>query len=102
MTAENEALESQMIAERTAFEAQLADVQAQAAQAAVTPKDDSADIKALELQLQTRFQELSILQREILAVEKRANAQIRAVKNATSWRVTAPLRAIVLMFRRKK
>lgn len=102
MTAENEALESQMIAERTAFEAQLADVQAQAAQAAVTPKDDSADIKALELQLQTRFQELSILQREILAVEKRANAQIRAVKNSTSWRVTAPLRAIVLMFRRKK
>jgi hypothetical protein len=103
MTAENAALESQMTAEKKAFESQLADMEAQQAVLVEAPtKEDSADIKTLELQLQTRFQELSILQREILAVEKRANAQIKAVKNSTSWRITAPLRAITLMFRRKK
>jgi hypothetical protein len=102
MMAENTALKSQMVAERTALETQVVDLEIQVTQIEATPKEDSADIKTLERQLQTRFQELSILQREILAVEKRANAQVKAVKNTTSWRITAPLRAIVLTFRRKK
>lgn len=67
-----------------------------------TTAQDSEEKKALEFQLQTRFQELAILQREILAVEKRAQQQIRTIKKSTSWRITAPLRAVVLIFRRKK
>lgn len=86
LTAEQEAFEQQA---RDALERQLQD-------------QGGADKKALELQLKTRFQELAILQREILAVEKRANAQIKAIKNSTSWRLTAPLRKVILMFRRKK
>jgi len=99
---DSETLESQIGSERASFEAEIAALKEQVAQGGPTSKEDSADVKTLELQLKTRFQELAVLQREILAVEKRANAQIRAVKRSTSWRITAPLRAVVLMFRRKK
>lgn len=63
---------------------------------------DSAEIRKLEQQLKTRFQELAILQREIVAVEKRAEAQVKALKTSTSWRITAPLRRFVLMIRSKR
>lgn len=55
--------------------------------------------KAFEFQLQTRFHEIALLQQEIIAVEKRARRKVKAIKGSTSWRLTAPLRAVTRRIR---
>lgn len=55
--------------------------------------------KVFEFQLQTRFHEMALLQQEIVAVEKRARRKVKALKSSTSWRLTAPLRAVTRRIR---
>lgn len=101
-------LETQLTATTAALEALKEDHQAlvqahdHLQEKARTQPADSAEIRKLEQQLKTRFQELAILQREIVAVEKRAAAQVHALKTSTSWRITAPLRRLVLMLRARR
>lgn len=102
LTAEQQVLEAQvaeLTEEKQVLESRTAEL---TAQLQTRPVIDTDDKKALELQLEMRFKELAILQREILAVEKRAGARVKKIKESTSWRVTAPLRSLSLMFRRKK
>lgn len=55
--------------------------------------------KTFEFQLQTRFHEMALLQQEIITVEKRARRKVEALKSSTSWRLTAPLRAVIRRIR---
>ena len=68
----------------------------------LTAQVDSTDRKELERQLKARFQELAVLQREMMAIEARTKAQIKTIKSSTSWRITSPLRKMTLLLRSRK
>lgn len=71
---------------------------------------DSAELDVLRRDMVLRYDELAMLQKEILNCDGRlqqelakrrvVDAKLKAVYGSTSWRVTKPLRKVAQMMRR--